>query len=95
MTLSTIIIIAVVVYILYRLLKWYQVKQTRYIPQSVKDAVVKHYYGMCAVCPDDNAKMFDYHHRKPFADGGDNSEKNIVPLCVYHHALITRNPKNG
>ena len=93
MDIQTIIITIVVIYVLYKLLKWYQKKQTRYIPQSVKDAVIKHYYGMCAVCSYDNARVMDYHHRKEFSDGGDNSEKNIVPLCPYHHAMITRYPQ--
>ena len=57
----------IVVYILWKIYKWYQTKQTRYIPIHVKKAVLKRY-----------------------SQGGDNSEKNIVPLCPKHHAMKTR-----
>lgn len=43
---------------------------------------------MCAVC--DDTALLEFHHRKPYADGGDNSEKNIVPLCPKHHSMVRR-----
>lgn len=46
---------------------------------------------MCAVCPE--TQLLEFNHKKPYAEGGDNSESNIAPLCPYHHSLITRYPK--
>ena len=88
--LLNILLWAVVAYFIYRFIRWLRARQTRYIPKEVKRAVIKHYYGMCAVCPDTISELFEFHHRKNFSDGGDNSEKNIVPLCPKHHAMVTR-----
>ena len=68
--------------------QWQEAKQTRYIPDYIKGAVLKRYYNMCAVCPDTN--LLEFHHKKPHAQGGDNSEQNIVPLCPKHHAMVRR-----
>ena len=90
MEIMTIIYWAVALYAIYKLVKWLRTKQTRYIPKEVKMAVVKHYYGMCAVCSDTTEDLFEFHHRLEFSNGGDNSVKNIVPLCPKHHAVVTR-----
>ena len=63
-------------------------KQTRYIPEHIKKSVLMRYFRMCAVCPE--AHLLEFHHRKEFSEGGDNSEINIVPLCPKHHAMVTR-----
>ena len=91
----TFIIIAFVFYLLYKLFKWLKEKQKRYIPEHIKKAVLKRYFNMCAVCPENNQLVMEYHHRKRFSENGDNSEQNIVPLCPYHHSLITRYPPNN
>ena len=62
-------------------------KQKRYIPQEVKNAILKRYFNMCAVCPE--TQLLEFHHKKEFSNGGDNSEQNIAH---YHHSLITRYP---
>ena len=85
----TFIIIAFVFYLLYKLFKWLKEKQKRYIPKHIKKAVLKRYFNMCAVCPETN--LLDFHHKKEYSNGGNNSEENIVPLCPFHHSLITRN----
>lgn len=92
MTIADLIFIGLVLWVVWLLFKWYQQKQTRYIPKSVKEAVLKRYFDMCAVCPENNKFIMDFHHRKEYSDGGDNTEKNIVPLCPYHHSLVTRYP---
>ena len=43
---------------------------------------------MCACCTEE--VLLEFHHRVKHADGGDNGEKNIVPLCAKHHAMVTR-----
>ena len=68
--------------------QWLEAKQTRYIPDHVKKAVLTRYYNMCAVCPDTN--LLEFHHKKSYAEGGDNSERNIVPLCPKHHSMVRR-----
>lgn len=88
MALTNILIWILVLYALYRFIKWLRTKQKRYIPREVKNAVLQRYFNMCAVCPSE--QLLEFHHRKEFADGGDNSEKNIVPLCPKHHAMVTR-----
>lgn len=93
--LTTIIIWIFAVYIIYKLIRWLRTKQKRYIPIEVRNAVLKRYFNMCAVCPENNQLVMEYHHRKRFSENGDNSEQNIVPLCPYHHSLITRYPPNN
>lgn len=93
--LISIIIGVIAVIIIAKLIDWLLQNQKRYIPKYIKEAVLKRYFNMCAVCPESNELIMEYHHRKKFADGGDNSEKNIVPLCPYHHSLITRYPPNN
>ena len=83
------VIAGVIIYILYRLIRWQRTQQTRYIPFEVKRAVLKRYFSMCAVCPE--ANLLEFHHKKKHADGGDNSEMNVAPLCPKHHAMVTRN----
>ena len=56
-----IILIIIGVYILYKLFQWFSGKQTRYIPKHVKDNVLRRYYGMCAVCPENNIKVMEFH----------------------------------
>ena len=73
-----------------KLIEWLLQKQKRYIPKHIKDAVLKRYFYMCAVCPDTTISLFEYHHKIPYSEGGDNSEKNIVPLCPKHHAMVIR-----
>ena len=94
MAITDIILWALIIWALYRLVKWIQTKQKRYIPQEVKNAVLKRYFNMCAVCPENNKMILDFHHKKGYSDGGNNTEENIVPLCPYHHSLITRYPQN-
>ena len=66
--------------------QWQESKQTRYIPDYIKKAVLNRYYHMCAVCPEPNL----LHHKTHYAEGGDNSEKNIVCLCPKHHSMVRR-----
>lgn len=68
-------------------------ERRRYISQEVKDAVWKRYYEKCAVCTENRLSDIAWHHRKGFSEEGENTEENIVPLCSYHHNLITRYPK--
>ncbi|MBI4010470.1 MAG: HNH endonuclease [Candidatus Aenigmarchaeota archaeon] len=79
---------ALIIWALYHLIKWLRTRQKRYIPREVKNAVLKRYFNMCAVCMENT--FLEFHHRKPYSDNGDNSEQNIVPLCPKHHAMVTR-----
>lgn len=90
MQILDILFLAVIIWALYYFIKWLRTKQKRYIPQEVKNAVLKRYFNMCAICPENN--LLEFHHKKEFSEKGDNSEQNIVPLCPYHHSLITRYP---
>lgn len=81
-------VIGAILYLLHKVRQWFETKQKRHIPTYVKEAVLKRYFGMCAVCPE--TQLLEYHHRMPYAKGGDNSEKNIVPVCPKHHGMVTR-----
>lgn len=91
MNTSTIILLALIVWALFRIFKFWERRQTRYIPKDIKEAVIKREHGTCAVCTETNRQLFDFHHKKRYSDGGTNTEENIQVLCVNHHALITRN----
>lgn len=93
MEIINIILAIVIIYLAYRFFKWLQTKQKRYISKEVKEAVLKRYFNMCAVCPENNINVMEFHHRHPYSERGDNGEMNIIPLCPYHHALITRYPQ--
>ena len=61
--------------------------------QAIIDAKV----GPCRVCtrPASNGHGFgliEFHHLVSRAQGGDDVEDNIVPLCSHHHELITFSP---
>ncbi len=36
----------------------------------------------------------EVHHIRPLADGGDNSDKNLMSVCKSCHALLDENYKN-
>ena len=82
------IFVGITIYFIWKFIRWIQSKQKRYIPQFVKNAVLKRYFGMCAICTE--TLLLEFHHREEYSKGGDNSEKNIVPLCPKHHAMVTR-----
>ena len=84
----SIIIGIIVAIVIAKFIEWLLQKQKRYIPKFVKEAVLKRYFGMCAVCPE--KLLLQLHHKKPHSEGGDNSEQNIVPLCPKHHSMVTR-----
>lgn len=85
---TIIIVVAIALFILWLLFR--KKKPERYISEETKRKVLERYYNMCAVCDFDKRELIEYHHRKKFSQEGDNSEKNIVPLCPNHHQLITR-----
>ena len=68
-------------------------KQSRYIPQSVRDEVYTRDGGRCAYvgtngkrCPEDNYLQID--HIVPFAKGGKNTKDNLRLLCPRHNMLL-------
>ena len=67
---------------------------TRYICDDLKERIWERYYERCAVCDENRLSDIHWHHRIRYAKGGETTEDNLVPLCSYHHNLITRYPKN-
>jgi hypothetical protein len=70
--------------------------RSRYIPASVRRVVEARDGGRCAYrdalgrrCP----KLHDleFHHRKPFAQGGDHSVDLLSLMCRTHNALVAEN----
>ena len=86
-------VIGFVIGLLRLLQKQRQTKQTRYIPDWVKKEVLLRQYAMCALCVE--TQLLEFDHRTRHADGGDNSQKNIVALCPKHHAMKTRLDNQG
>lgn len=74
---------------------WREEKQTRYVPDEVKNNVMERYFNSCAVCSNSEKDLFEFHHKVRYSDGGDNSEENIVPLCPRCHSIVTRYIQNG
>ena len=87
----TLLAVVVVGYILWKIFG--KKDKSRVIPEDIKRKVLDRFNGECACCVEKN--VLDIHHRKEFADGGENTFENLVALCPNHHALITRNGKNG
>lgn len=46
-------------------------------------------YSPCAIC---GRPSVHTHHRKLRSQGGDNSEVNLIRLCLSHHSYIHANP---
>lgn len=87
------IVISIFVFIIFLLIiKWFfSPRRDRYVPEEVKQKVLERYWYMCAFCTETN--LLSLHHREGYAEGGEQTEKNLVPLCPYHHELVTRYPK--
>lgn len=86
--LITIIKLVIVIFLIWAIIRWFKGKRTRYVSDSVKRKVLARQYGQCALC--EESVLLEFDHRKKYADGGDNSERNIVALCPKHHAMKTR-----
>ena len=71
------ITLGLIAYFVYRLINWLRTKQKRYIPKEVKEAVLKRYFGMCVVCPDNNHHTIEYHHRMEYLYGEIIQKKNL------------------
>ncbi|WP_316743739.1 AAA family ATPase [Pedobacter antarcticus] len=52
-----------------------------------KNAICSHHDYMCADCGSeyDDIRKFDIDHKKPLADGGNNTIMNLQPLCKQCH----------
>lgn len=66
---------------------------TRHIPAAVRRAVHERDGGRCRYvdaqghrCPERN--RLEFHHRHPFAHGGDHSPPNVALLCRVHNTLM-------
>ena len=85
-------IIVIIICVWYLIQRFFGKKdKSRVIPEDIKRKVLARFNGECACCVEKN--VLDIHHRKEFADGGENTFENLVALCPNHHALITRNGK--
>jgi len=67
-------------------------KRSRSIPRSVRRAVYERDQGQCAYRSTDGRRCsersgLEYHHRVPFARGGEHSVANIELRCKCHNAL--------
>ncbi len=63
-------------------------------------AIAKAKQGPCRVCvrPGSNGsywRKIELHHLVPRSWGGDDTEDNIVPLCLYCHARVTAYEPDG
>lgn len=68
------------------------VRRSRYIPKSVLRRVYDRDAGQCAYVSARGKRCktrsgLEYHHRIPFAHGGDSTEANLQLLCKCHNAL--------
>ncbi len=66
---------------------------SRYIPAAVKRAVWERDQGRCSFfdkrgrrCKE--RKHLEFHHRRPFARGGDHSIDNVALLCRAHNGYL-------
>ena len=65
-------------------------KRMRYIPNSIKREVAIRDDFRCAFIGQSNLRcntktFLEFHHKKPFAKGGENSADNIVLFCRDHN----------
>lgn len=70
-------------------------KQSRHIPEAVKGEVLRIQQNKCAYCGREFGSKYEieYHHIKPFHQGGQNTPDNITALHSGCHAQLTRSRK--
>ncbi len=69
------------------------VRRSRYIPKSVLRRVYERDAGQCAFVSAQGKRCqtrsgLEYHHRIPFARGGESTEANLQLLCKCHNAWV-------
>jgi energy-coupling factor transporter transmembrane protein EcfT len=77
------------------LLRKQETNETRYIPDKIKQEVLKIQDNKCAYCglPFDSTLNIDYHHIKPFSQGGETTANNLSALHTDCHVRLTRSRK--
>ena len=68
-----------------------EIHDDRTIPKEIKVGVWKKDKGKCSNCG--NKEKLHYHHIEEFADGGQNTIKNLTLLCVSCHAEVHKDNK--
>ncbi len=66
---------------------------SRYIPAAVKRTVQKRDASRCTFVDEhgrrcNERQRLEFHHRRPFARGGDHSAENIVLMCRAHNGYL-------
>lgn len=77
-------------------------EKTRYIPRTVRRRLLEQARARCCLSKDllvpgeqrlkKLVKVLNKHHMVFFADGGPNTEENLIVVCPNCHALIHANP---
>jgi 5-methylcytosine-specific restriction endonuclease McrA len=67
--------------------------RTRQIPAAVKRAVYERDEGRCRYVDEQGRRCaarggLEFHHRRPFGQGGDHCVENIVLACRGHNAYL-------
>lgn len=90
-TLTIIIIIGFII------LLWLLFRKKKEEPRTFSDyqkkEILKRQGYTCATCPDNDWRLFEFHHKKAYAEGGETSINNGCALCSKCHTKITRNYK--
>jgi len=60
--------------------------QNRWIPAKVRHEVILKYKGKCARC--DSSRWLNFHHLKPWSQGGRHHPENLILLCKAHHQYL-------
>ncbi len=58
------------------------------IPKKTEKRIYQEANSCCAICTEDNVEALEMHHMLPKANGGDDSEDNLLLVCSSCHSKI-------
>jgi 5-methylcytosine-specific restriction endonuclease McrA len=92
---ETYIIILIIIAAIIILWKLFSGKERRRnFTESEKKQILAREKYTCAMCGDKDWKLFEFHHKIPFSQGGDTSVDNGQCYCPKCHAIVTRSRGN-
>ncbi len=96
MSFLVVVIILIIVWFLLRRLfgkARQQEQRRRLFNDAEKKEILSRQGYACATCQNTEWRLFEFHHKKLFSDGGETTVENGVALCPVCHTKITKNYK--
>jgi hypothetical protein len=63
-------------------------RKQRTAPPALRRALLAHYNHMCGADGCDSRHRLQIHHLKPWSEGGETNQEDLVVLCWFHHQVV-------